>query len=284
MRIGSREFDTENKTYVMGILNVTPDSFSDGGKWNSMDRALAHVEEMLAEGMDILDIGGESTRPGSDYSMPAQEELERVMPYIEVVKARFDVPVSLDTYKSQVAEAGIAVGVDLINDIWGLKWDKRMARVIAEHGVCCCLMHNRAAAEQHGSVDNQYGYRDFLKDVADDLAESVQLARQAGIGEDKIILDPGVGFAKSYEQNLEIIHHLEDLRTLGYPLLLGTSRKSVVGLTLDLPAAERLEGTLATTVIGVMKGCAFVRVHDVKENVRAIRMTRAILEERKPVI
>ena len=285
MRIGSREFDTENKTYVMGILNVTPDSFSDGGKWNSMDRALAHVEEMLAEGMDILDIGGESTRPGSDYSMPAQEELERVMPYIEAVKARFDVPVSLDTYKSQVAEAGIAAGVDLINDIWGLKWDKRMARVLAGHGVSCCLMHNRAAAvEQHGSVDNRYGYRDFLRDVADDLAESVQLARQAGIGEDKIILDPGVGFAKSYEQNLEIIHHLEDLSILGYPLLLGTSRKSVVGLTLDLPAAERLEGTLATTVIGVLKGCAFVRVHDVKENVRAIRMTRAILEEGKPVI
>ena len=285
MRIGSREFDTENKTYVMGILNVTPDSFSDGGKWNSMDRALAHVEEMLAEGMDILDIGGESTRPGSDYSMPAQEELERVMPYIEAVKARFDVPVSLDTYKCQVAEAGIAAGVDLINDIWGLKWDRRMARVIAEHGVSCCLMHNRAAAvEQHGSVDNRYGYRDFLRDVADDLAESVQLARQAGIAEDKIILDPGVGFAKSYEQNLEIIHHLEDLRILGYPLLLGTSRKSVVGLTLDLPAAERLEGTLATTVIGVLKGCAFVRVHDVKENVRAIRMTRAIQEERKPVI
>ena len=285
MRIGSREFDTENKTYVMGILNVTPDSFSDGGKWNSMDRALVHVEEMLAEGMDILDIGGESTRPGSDYSMPAQEELERVMPYIEAVKARFDVPVSLDTYKSQVAEAGIAAGVDLINDIWGLKWDKRMARVLAGHGVSCCLMHNRAAAvEQHGSVDNRYGYRDFLRDVADDLAESVQLARQAGIGEDKIILDPGVGFAKSYEQNLEIIHHLEDLSILGYPLLLGTSRKSVVGLTLDLPAAERLEGTLATTVIGVLKGCAFVRVHDVKENVRAIRMTRAILEEGKPVI
>ena len=203
----------------------------------------------------------------------------------EAVKARFDVPVSLDTYKSQVAEAGIAAGVDLINDIWGLKWDKRMARVIAEHGVSCCLMHNRAAdAGQHGTVDNRYGYRDFLRDVADDLAESVQLARQAGIGEDKIILDPGVGFAKSYEQNLEIIHHLEDLSILGYPLLLGTSRKSVVGLTLDLPVAERLEGTLATTVIGVLTGYAFVRVHDVKENVRAIRMTRAILEEGKPVI
>lgn len=310
----------ENRTYVMGILNVTPDSFSDGGKWNSMDRAMRHVEEMLAEGMDILDIGGESTRPGADYSMPASEELERVMPYIEAVKARFDVPISLDTYKSQVAEAGIVAGVDLINDIWGLKWDTRMAQVIADHGVACCLMHNRRAMEQgsgnvipgregssvaveqgngnvvmgresssgamgqHSTVDNPYGYENFLKDVAADLKESVELARRAGIGEDRIILDPGVGFAKNYEQNLVIINHLESLRMLGYPVLLGTSRKSVVGLTLDVPVEERLEGTLATTVIGVLKGCSFVRVHDVKENVRAIRMVRAILEQKKPVI
>lgn len=299
MRIGSREFDVKNRTYVMGILNVTPDSFSDGGKWNRMDRAMKHVEEMLAEGMDILDIGGESTRPGSDYSMPASEELERVMPYIEAVKARFDVPISLDTYKSQVAEAGIAAGVDLINDIWGLKWDARMARVIADHGVACCLMHNRRAVEQGGgnvfkgresncdalgqrsAVDNPYGYENFLEDVVADLAESAELARRAGIGEGRIILDPGVGFAKSYEQNLIIINHLEFLRMPGYPILLGTSRKSVVGLTLDVPVEERLEGTLATTVIGVMKGCSFVRVHDVKENVRAIRMTRAILEEKR---
>ncbi len=281
MRIGSREFDVETRTYVMGILNVTPDSFSDGGKWNSMDRAMKHVEEMLAEGMDILDIGGESTRPGADYGMPAEEELNRVMPYIEAVKARFDVPISLDTYKSRVAEAGIAVGVDLINDIWGLKWDARMAQVIADHGVACCLMHNRRAVEQDSSVDNPYGYENFLEDVAADLAESAELARRAGIGEDRIILDPGVGFAKSYEQNLIIINHLEALQALGYPVLLGTSRKSVVGLTLDVPVEERLEGTLATTVIGVLKGCSFVRVHDVKENVRAIRMVRAILEEKR---
>lgn len=288
MRIGNREFDVENRTYVMGILNVTPDSFSDGGKWNSMDRALVHVEEMLAEGMDILDIGGESTRPGSDYSMSPQEELERVMPYIQAVKARFDVPLSLDTYKSQVAEAGIAAGVDLINDIWGLKWDEEMARVIGKHDVACCLMHNRRKAghstsqTQAGDVINEFGYGNFQEDVAADLAESVELALRAGIGRDRIILDPGVGFAKSYEQNLQVIHRLESLRALGYPLLLGTSRKSVVGLTLDLPVTERLEGTLVTTVMGVLKGCAFVRVHDVKENVRAIRMARAILEERKP--
>ena len=274
MRIGSREFDVENETYVIGILNVTPDSFSDGGKWDSIDRALRHVEEMLQEGMDILDIGGESTRPGQDYSMPAQEELERVLPYIKAVKARFDVPISLDTYKSQVAEAGIAAGVDLINDIWGLKWDPEMARVIAERGVACCLMHNR---RETGAEGNRYGYGDFLEDVKADLARSAELAREAGIAGERIILDPGVGFAKSYEQNLEILHHLEYLRTLEYPILLGTSRKSVVGLTLDLPVTERLEGTLATTVLGVLKGCAFVRVHDVKENARAIRMTRAIM-------
>lgn len=297
MKIGSREFDVKNGVYVMGILNVTPDSFSDGGKWNSMDRALAHVEEMLAEGMDILDIGGESTRPGSDYSMPAEEEMERVIPYIEAVKARFDVPVSLDTYKSRVAEAGIAAGADMINDIWGLKWDARMARVIGDHEVACCLMHNRKKAEQANAVlgkesnsgaaaqqdANPYGYSNFLEDLAADLAQSVELAQRAGIGEERIILDPGVGFAKSYEQNLEIINHLERLQELGYPVLLGTSRKSVVGLTLDLPVTERLEGTLVTTVIGLLKGCAFVRVHDVKENVRTIRMTQAILRERKPM-
>lgn len=280
MRIGSRDFDVRNQTYVMGILNVTPDSFSDGGKWNSMDRALKHVEDMLAEGMDILDIGGESTRPGSDYRMPEQEEMERVLPCIEAVKARFDVPISLDTYKSRVAEAGIAVGVDLINDIWGLKWDPDMGRVIAEHGVACCLMHNRRAVVREGdgeNAENRFGYQNFLEDVKADLAESAELARQAGISREQIILDPGVGFAKSYEQNLAILGRLDSLQSLGYPILLGTSRKSVVGLTLNLPVTERLEGTLATTVLGVLKGCAFVRVHDVKENVRAIRMTRAIL-------
>ncbi len=305
MKIGNREFDVKNGVYVMGILNVTPDSFSDGGKWNRVDRALKHVEEMLAEGMDILDIGGESTRPGSDYNMPAGEELERVLPCIEAVRARFDVPISLDTYKSQVAEAGICAGADMVNDIWGLKWDTGMARVIAEHDVACCLMHNRRAAGQEidsagkgcenaalggerdsaagGHNADKYGYSNFLEDVIADLEESVELARRAGIGTDRIILDPGVGFAKSYEQNLRIINRLEALGALGYPVLLGTSRKSVVGLTLDLPVAQRLEGTLVTTVMGVLKGCTFVRVHDVKENVRAIRMTQAILRERRPV-
>ena len=266
IKIGNKMFQKKGHTYVMGILNVTPDSFSDGGKWNDKERALRHVEEMLADGMDILDIGGESTRPG--YTLLSdEEEIARVVPIIEAVKSRFDVPVSLDTYKSKVALAGIAAGADLINDIWGLKYDDNMAAVIAESGLPCCLMHNRKAAD----------YQDFMQDVAADLAQTLQIAEKAGIADEKIILDPGVGFGKTYENNLEIINCLEELHMFGYPLLLGCSRKSVIGLTLDLPVNERVEGTLVTTVMGVIKGASFVRVHDIKENVRAIRMTEAIL-------
>lgn len=266
MRIGKREYATAGHTYIMGILNVTPDSFSDGGKWNQRERALRHVEEMLKEGADIIDIGGESTRPGY-IPISEEEEISRVAPVIEAVKANFDVPISLDTCKGKVAEAGIAAGADLINDIWGLKHDNIIAGVIAKNDLPCCLMHNR----------KEPAYASFLEEVAEDLSESVRLAEQAGIDRGKIILDPGVGFAKSHEQDLEILHHLERLSELGYPVLLGCSRKSVVGLTLKLPADQRVEGTLVTTVMGVMKGCMFVRVHDVKENVRAVKMTEAIL-------
>lgn len=266
MRIGNREFETAKHTYVMGILNVTPDSFSDGGKWNDRDRALKHVETMLAEGMDIVDVGGESTRPGYTL-LPDEEEIERVVPVIEAIKANFDVPISLDTYKSKVAQAGIEAGADLINDIWGLKYDKDMARVIADSKLPCCLMHNRKEPD----------YQNFMEDVAADLAQSIQLAKAAGIADEKIIMDPGVGFGKTYEHNLEIINCLEELNMFGYPILLGCSRKSVIGLTLNLPADQREEGTLVTTVMGVMKGCSFVRVHDVEKNVRAIRMAEAIL-------
>lgn len=267
MKIGSREFQTRGHTYVMGILNVTPDSFSDGGKWNDRDSALRHVEEMLEQGADIIDIGGESTRPGYT-TVPDEEEIARTAPVIEAVKAHFDVPVSLDTCKARVALAGICAGADLINDIWGLKYDEKIAAVIAEAGLPCCLMHNRQNPDYH----------DFMQDLAADLAETIHLAERAGIADDRIILDPGVGFAKSYEQNLEVINCLEELKVFGYPMLLGCSRKSVIGLTLDLPADQRVEGTLVTTVMAVTKGCMFVRVHDIKENVRAIRMTEAILK------
>ncbi|EET58556.1 dihydropteroate synthase [Marvinbryantia formatexigens DSM 14469] len=266
MKIGNRKFQETGHTYIMGILNVTPDSFSDGGRWNNPEAALAHTEQMIADGADIIDIGGESTRPG--YTMLSdEEEIARVVPMIELVKEKFDIPVSVDTYKSAVAKAALAAGADLVNDIWGLKYDPALAGVIAEAGVPCCLMHNRQAAD----------YTDFRAELLADLRETVALAKAAGIADDKIILDPGVGFGKTYEHNLTAINHLEELQALGYPVLLGTSRKSVIGLTLDLPAAERVEGTLVTTVFGVMKQAMFVRVHDVKENARAIKMTEAIL-------
>lgn len=266
MKIGNREFDTKNRTYIMGILNVTPDSFSDGGKFNNFDAALRHAEEMIEDGADILDIGGESTRPG--YTLLSdEEEISRVIPVIEAVKSRFDIPVSVDTYKGNVAEAALQAGVDLINDIWGFKHDKKIAEVTAKYQAACCLMHNR----------NEAVYEEFIPELLKDLEECVAIARAAGVADEKIMLDPGVGFAKSYEQNLAAINHVEELHKLGFPILLGTSRKSVIGLTLDLPSDQRIEGTLATTVMGVMKRCAFVRVHDVKENKRIIRMTEAIL-------
>ena len=268
MKIGTKNFDTKNHCYIMGILNVTPDSFSDGGKFDSLDAALFHAEEMVNQGADILDVGGESTRPGH-IQITEDEEIARVTPVIEQLKKRFDVPVSIDTYKSRVAEAALQSGADLVNDIWGLKYDENMAEVIARHQAACRLMQNR----------EQIDYTDYVEDVLDDLRESVQIAKAADIPDDRIMLDPGVGFGKTYEMNLEIIRVVGRLKELGYPVLLGTSRKSVIGLTLDLPADQREEGTLVTTVLGVEQGCSFVRVHDVETNARAIRMAEAIFRE-----
>lgn len=266
MKIGTRKFDLEHEFYVMGILNVTPDSFSDGGKYNDMDHALRQAERMVEEGAGILDVGGESTRP-NHIKISSAEEIDRVCPVIEALKARFDVPVSLDTYKSDVAEAGIAAGADLLNDIWGLKWDGTMAKVIAQAGIPCCLMHNRK--------DMNYG--DLMEDVLADMQESVDMALAAGIAKEHIILDPGIGFAKDLEQNLSVMKHVGRLRELGYPVLLGTSRKSMIGLTLDLPVTEREEGTMTTSVMGLMAGCSIFRVHDVKTNMRGLSMAQAIL-------
>ena len=265
MIIGNKDFQTEQRGYIMGILNVTPDSFSDGGKYRNLDKALCHTRQMLAEGADIIDVGGESTRPG--YTLISdEEEIERTARVIEAIKKEFDVPVSLDTYKSGVAKAGIEAGADLINDIWGLKWDGTMAEVLAESGVAACLMHNRR--------DTDYG--DFLVDVMADLQETMDLAAEAGIAKEKIMLDPGIGFAKDLNQNLKMMKHLELMSRWDVPVLLGTSRKSMIGLTLDLPSDQRVEGTVATTVCGYMKGCRFFRVHDVKENKRALDMIEAI--------
>lgn len=270
MKIGKYEFDTEHKMYIMGILNVTPDSFSDGGSFNEKDAALAHVQEMIEQGASIIDVGGESTRPGYTF-VEVEEEIARVVPVIQAIKEQFDIAVSIDTYKPEVAEAALAAGADLVNDIWGLKYDPRMAGVIAKHGAACCLMHNRKEAV----------YDDYMADVVADLQETLRLAHEAGIPDENIMLDPGVGFGKTYEQNLIVINELEKIISLGYPVLLGTSRKSVIGLTLDVPANERTLGTAVTTVVGAMKGCAFYRVHDCRENMQALQMTRAILAGKK---
>lgn len=266
MKIGNKEFDLVNHTYVMGILNVTPDSFSDGGKYYKPESALVRAKWMVEEGADVIDIGGESTRPGH-AQISEEEEISRIVPVIEKIKSKLDVPISVDTYKSKVAKAAIEAGADLINDIWGLKYDKDMAPLIAKYQLPCVLMHNRSNME----------YEDFMKDMFADLEETVRIAREAQIADDKIILDPGIGFAKTYEMNLEVLRYLEDFHRFGYPMLLASSRKSVIGNALDLPVTERMEGTLVTTVMAVMKRYAFVRVHDIKENKRAIKMTQEIM-------
>lgn len=267
IEIGNREFDVKNHTYVMGILNVTPDSFSDGGKFQSVDLALKQAERMINEGAAILDIGGESTRPGHK-KITDQEEIERVVPVIEAIKKNFDIAISLDTYKYEVSKAGIAAGADMINDIWGLKWDERLAPLLAKEDVVCCLMHNR---------DN-HEYKDFIEDFCSDIEETLAIAKKAGIKEERIVLDPGVGFGKNFEQNLSIMKHMDVFSRWGLPVLLGTSRKSVIGLALDLPVDQREEGTAATTVLGRMKGASIFRVHDVKTNYREMKMIEAILE------
>jgi dihydropteroate synthase len=245
----------------MGILNLTPDSFSDGGKYNSVDRALMHAETLKADGADILDIGGESTRPGHSV-ISIEEELERVIPVIEKLTAHIELPISIDTYKAQVAVEAIGAGAHIINDIWGAGLDHQMPKVMADLQVPVILMHNRQTAQYHH----------LMEEVKQDLRDSVQLVRQAGLAEDKIILDPGIGFAKNIDENIEIMQHLEEIVALGYPVLLGTSRKSLIGQTLQLPPNERVEGTLATVGWGVVKGCHIVRVHDVRETVRFCRM------------
>ena len=255
----------QKKPLIMGILNITPDSFSDGGSYSQLDEIVKRAKQMVLDGADIIDVGGESTRPGSSI-VRLEEELSRVIPVIKRLVTEIDVPISIDTYKAEVALAGIAAGADMINDIWGLKYEGKLAEVIAKAQIPCCLMHNRRKAE----------YQNLIEEILWDLEESLEIAHKAGIADDRIILDPGVGFGKTYENNLEIINKLQNFHSLGYPILLGASRKSVVGIALDLPVTERMEGTLVTTVYGAKKGAMFVRVHDVKENLRAIKMTEAI--------
>jgi len=264
MKIGKWQFD-DDKTYVMGILNVTPDSFSDGGRFVTMDKVIEHANQMAQEGAAIIDVGGESTRPG--YTMiSSEEEIARVVPAIEAIKQRLDIPVSIDTYKSDVAEAAICAGADMVNDIWGLQYDSKMAMTIKRYDVSVAITHNKS----------KVSYDDFEKDVISELKHLCKKAEKIGISKDKIIADPGIGFAKSTEQNLLVVKMLEEFGKIGYPVLLGASRKSFIGNTLGLPVDERLEGTLATTAAAVYANTRFVRVHDVKENVRLIKMLESI--------
>jgi len=261
MEWDSFALDFGKKTYVMGILNVTPDSFSDGGLYNELDKGLAHAAEMVNDGADIIDIGGESTRPGHT-PVPAEEEIRRILPFIEEMSKRISVPISVDTYKAETAERALKAGAHIINDIWGAKKDPEIADVAAQYEVPIILMHNR---------DNM-DYESLMRDVLYDLYESINIAKKRGVRDSQIILDPGIGFAKTYEQNIEVMKNLDKISALGYPVLLGTSRKSMIGHALNLPVSERLEGTGATVCYGIMKGCDIVRVHDVKEISRMVKM------------
>lgn len=266
IKAGSYTLSFDKHTLVMGILNVTPDSFSDGGKYNQVERAVAHAKKLVRDGAEIIDIGGESTRPQAKY-VSAEEELARLIPVIEILHQELDVPISVDTYKAEVALRSIRAGAHIINDVWGATKDPDMARIAAELDVPIILMHNRQEAR----------YDSLMDDICKDLLAMVRNVRQAGVKEENIILDPGIGFAKNFEENLTVMHHLERIVELGYPVLLGTSRKSMIGHALNLPTDDRLEGTAATVALGIAKGCQIVRVHDVKEMSRVCRMMDAML-------
>lgn len=258
--------DMGKKTIVMGILNITPDSFSDGGKFNEVDKAVIRAKEMVENGADIIDIGGESTRPGF-ATVSVDEELERVIPIIKALTQHVPIPISIDTYKAEVAKQAIEDGAHIINDIWGAKADKRMAHVAAEYDVPIVLMHNR----------HDRNYKFFIRDVINDIYESIAIVKKAGVKDENIILDPGIGFARDYQENLLTMQNLEKFVMLGYPVLLGTSRKSMIGQALDLPVSERMEGTGATICYGIQKGCQIIRVHDIKEMSRMAKMMDALL-------
>lgn len=266
IQCGLHELNVAEKTIIMGILNVTPDSFSDGGRYNAAEAAAVRAKEMVMQGADIIDIGGESTRPGFT-KISVEEEVSRVVPMIKAVSQEVKAPISIDTYKAEVAKQAVEAGACMINDIWGAKAEPRIAEIAAYYEVPIVLMHNR---------DNM-NYRSLIADMIADLYESVKIAKAAGVRDENIILDPGIGFAKTSEHNLEVMQNLEKFTILGYPLLLGTSRKSFIGNVLDLPIDERMEGTGATVCLGIQKGCDIVRVHDVLEIARMAKMMDAML-------
>jgi len=254
------------KTYIMGILNVTPDSFSDGGEFTNVDNAIKHALEMVEQGADIIDIGAESTRPGF-IEVDADTEIKRLIPVIEALKIKTNALISVDTYKSEVARKAMQSGADIINDVWGFQKDTKMAEVAAEFNCLAVVMHNQTGTDY--SIEIMQSIKDFFE-------KTIEIALKAGMKRNQLILDPGIGFGKTPEQNMYVMKRLEELKCFGLPILLGTSRKSMLGKILDLPPKERVEGTIATTVMGIIQGVDIVRVHDVKENLRAAMVTDAI--------
>lgn len=283
----SLQFAWGVRTYVMGIINATPDSFSGDGLLSAEEtvaRALAQAHQFFANGADILDIGGESTRPGSQ-PVTAEEETERVIPVITAIREELDLPISIDTYRADVAQAALDVGADWVNDVWGLRMDPNMAYVVANAGCPVVIMHNRSKPKdvaQETRLGGRYvgvEYKNLIEDIKSELQQSIDLALAAGIQPEQIILDPGVGFGKTVEQNVQIIRQLDQIKAMGYPVLLGTSRKSFIGYTLDLPPDERVEGTAVTITLGIERGADIVRVHDVKQMVRVAKMTDRIVRK-----
>lgn len=264
---GKYELSLGTRTYIMGILNVTPDSFSDGGDFTSVDIAVNHAKDMVLEGADIIDIGGESTRPGA-AEIGAVEELERVLPVVERLVKEIEVPISVDTYKAAVAEAVLKAGAHIINDVWGLQRDPDIAEVVAKYNVPVIMMHNQNGTDYD---------KDIMEEICNFFKKSIEIALNAGVKKENIIIDPGIGFGKTPQQNMVVMARLGELNDLGYPILLGTSRKSMIGKILDLPPKERVEGTVATTVMGIIQGVDIVRVHDIKENLRSAKVTDAIV-------
>lgn len=260
------QLNLTERTHIMGILNVTPDSFSDGGSYTTIEKAVQQARRMKEEGADIIDIGGESTRPGHT-PVSVEEEIARIVPVIQAVKEKINVPISIDTFKAEVAEAALQAGADILNDIWGAKRDAEMAHVAAKHKVPIILMHNRADET----------YRNLIPEMIQDLKDSITIAKKAGVSDEQIIIDPGIGFAKSRKDDLFVMKHLEDFQELSYPLLLATSRKRMIGDVLSVPPEARDVGTGATTCLGITKGANIVRVHNVQVNAELAKMTDAML-------
>ncbi len=274
------------RTYVMAILNVTPDSFSGDGMYDEpgvvIERAVAQVEQFIAEGADIIDVGGESTRPGSTPIHPS-EEIQRIIPVIEAIRQVSDVPISVDTYRAVVAEAALEAGANWINDVWGLRMDPDLVKLVAQAGCPVVLMHNRSKPKNVAQEERLGGryvgmdYKNLILNVQEELDESIELALAQGVSHEKIIIDPGIGFGKTVAQNLQLINELDQFLDMDYPILVGPSRKSFIGYTLDLPPDERLEGTAAAVAIAIDRGADIIRVHDVRHMVRVARMVDSIV-------